>query len=414
MSSSERRVVVTGLGLVTPLGTGVEKSWAALVDGRSGVAPITRFDASAHETRFAAEVKDFEPEKYLEKKDLRKMDLFIQYALAAAQMAMDDSGVTVDESNAERVGVVVGAGLGGLPAIERNHQLLIERGPGRISPFFIPMLLANLAPGHISIRFGAKGPNLSSVSACATGNHSIGDAGEIIRRGDADVMIAGGAESTISPLCIAGFNAMKALSTRNDAPAEASRPFDRDRDGFVCGEGAGILVLEEYEHARRRGARIYAELVGYGATADAHHLTNPSPGGDGAARSMRMALRDARLNPEDVDHINAHATSTPAGDIAETQAFKAVFGTRARQIPISATKSMTGHLLGAAGGVEAVYTILAIVHNVVPPTINLRNPDPECDLDYVPNEARPAKVNVALSNGFGFGGTNSTLAFRRV
>ncbi len=276
------------------------------------------------------------------------------------------------------------------------------------------MLLANLAPGHISIRFGAKGPNLSSVSACATGNHSIGDAGEIIKRGDADVMIAGGAESTISPLCIAGFNAMKALSTRNDAPTEASRPFDRERDGFVCGEGAGIVVLEEYEHARRRGARIYAELIGYGATADAHHLTNPSPGGEGAARSMRMALRDARLNPEDVDHINAHATSTPAGDIAETQAFKAVFGERARRIPISATKSMTGHLLGAAGGVEAVFTILAIVHNVVPPTINLHHPDPECDLDYVPNEARPAKVDVALSNGFGFGGTNSTLAFRRV
>ncbi len=412
--ATERRVVVTGLGLVTPLGTGVEKSWAALVDGRSGVGPITRFDASAYETRFAAEVKDFEPEKYVEKKDIKKMDLFIQYALAAAQMAVEDSGLTIDDSNAERVGVLVGAGLGGLPAIEKNHQLLLERGPGRISPFFIPMLLANLAPGHISIRFGAKGPNLSSVSACATGNHSIGDAGEIIKRGDADVMIAGGAESTISPLCIAGFNAMKALSTRNDAPTEASRPFDRERDGFVCGEGAGIVVLEEYEHARRRGARIYAELIGYGATADAHHLTNPSPGGEGAARSMRMALRDARLNPEDVDHINAHATSTPAGDIAETQAFKAVFGERARRIPISATKSMTGHLLGAAGGVEAVFTILAIVHNVVPPTINLHHPDPECDLDYVPNEARPAKVDVALSNGFGFGGTNSTLAFRRV
>ncbi len=413
-SAPERRVVVTGLGLVTPLGIGVDKSWSALADGRSGIGPITRFDASAFDTKIAGEVKDFDPEAYLDKKDVKKTDTFIQYAVAAAQMAMDDSGLTVDESNAEWVGVLVGAGLGGLPGIEKTHQILIDRGPGRISPFFIPMVISNLAPGHIAIRHGAKGPNLSSVSACATGNHSIGDAGEIIKRGDADAMIAGGTESTISPLCIGGFNAMKALSTRNGAPAEASRPFDRDRDGFVCGEGAGIVVLEEYEHARRRGARVYAELVGYGATADAYHLTNPAPGGDGAARAMRMALRDARLNPEDVDYVNAHATSTPAGDIAETQALKAVLGARARQVPVSATKSMTGHLLGGAGGVEAIFTILAMVHNVLPPTINLHNPDPECDLDYVPNEARRARVDVALSNGFGFGGTNSTLVFRRV
>ncbi|HWP34522.1 MAG TPA: beta-ketoacyl-ACP synthase II [Thermodesulfobacteriota bacterium] len=412
--SAERRVVVTGLGLVTPLGTGVEKTWSALVAGRSGIGPITRFDASAYETRIAGEVRDFQPEAYLDRKDLKRMDTFIQYAVAAAQMAVDDAGLTVDEANAERVGVLVGAGLGGLPAIERTHQLLLERGPGRVSPFFIPMVIVNLAPGYIAMRFGAKGPNLSSVSACATGNHAIGDAGEIIKRGDADVMIAGGAESTISPLCISGFNAMKALSTRNDAPAEASRPFDRGRDGFVCSEGAGIVVLEEYEHARRRGARIYAELVGYGATADAYHVTNPSPGGEGAARAMRAALRDARLNPEDVDYINAHATSTPAGDIAETQAIKAVFGDRARRIPVSATKSMTGHLLGAAGGVEAIFTILTIARGVIPPTINLHEPDPECDLDYVPNEARQARVNVGLSNGFGFGGTNSTLAFRRI
>ncbi len=412
--SSERRVVVTGLGLVTPLGTGVKKTWEALVDGRSGIGPITKFDAAAFDCKIAGEVKDFDPEAYLDRKDVKKMDVFIQYAIAGAQMAMDDSGLTIDESNAERVGVIVGAGLGGLPGIEKTHEVLMERGPGRISPFFIPMVISNLAPGHISIRFGAKGPNSSSVSACATGNHSIGDAAEWIRRGETDAMIAGGTESTISPLCIGGFAAMKALSTRNDAPVKASRPFDRERDGFVCGEGAGILVLEEYDHARKRGARIYAELIGYGASADAHHLTNPSPGGEGPARAMRMALRLGKLNPEQVDHINAHATSTPAGDIAETLAFKRAFGDEAKRIPISATKSMTGHLLGGAGGVEAVFTVLAIVHNVVPPTINLEKPDPECDLDYVPNEARPTKVDVALSNGFGFGGTNSTLAFRRI
>jgi 3-oxoacyl-[acyl-carrier-protein] synthase II len=392
--SSARRVVVTGLGLVTPLGTGVKKTWDALVDGRSGIGPITKFDASTFDVRIAGEVKDFEPEQWLDKKEVKKMDAFIQYAVAAAQMALDDSGLAITEANAERVGVLVGAGLGGLPGIERQHQTLLERGPGRISAYFIPQVISNLAPGQISMRFGAKGPNLSSVSACATGNHSIGDAGEWIRRGV--------------------FAAMKALSTRNDAPAEACRPFDRERDGFVCGEGAGILVLEEYEHARKRGARIYAELVGYGATADAYHLTNPAPAGEGAARAMRMALRQAGVAPDAVDHLNAHATSTPAGDIAETQAIKRALGEHARKVPVSATKSMTGHLLGGAGGIEAVFTILSIVDNVAPPTINLRTPDPECDLDYVPNEARPVKVDVALSNGFGFGGTNSTLAFRRV
>ncbi len=413
-SAPARRVVVTGLGLVTPLGTGVKKSWDALVDGRSGIGPITKFDASAFDVKFAGEVKDFEPEAYLDKKEVKKMDTFIQYALAAAEMAKDDSGLTIDESNGERVGVIVGAGLGGLPGIERTHETLMQRGPSRISPYFIVQVISNLAPGHISMRFGAKGPNVSSVSACATGNHSIGDAAEWIRRGEADAMIAGGTEATISPLCIGGFAAMKALSTRNDAPEKASRPFDAERDGFVCGEGAGILMLEEYEHARKRGARIYAELVGYGASADAYHLTNPSPGGEGPARAMRMALRVGGLNVEDVDHINAHATSTPAGDVAETLAFKRAFGDHAKKIPISATKSMTGHLLGGAGGVEAVFTVLAIYHSVVPPTINLEKPDPECDLDYVPNEARPMTVDVAISNGFGFGGTNSTLAFRRV
>jgi 3-oxoacyl-[acyl-carrier-protein] synthase II len=412
--SSARRVVVTGLGLVTPLGTGVKKTWDALVDGRSGIGPITKFDASTFDVRIAGEVKDFEPERWLDKKEVKKMDAFIQYAVAAAQMALDDSGLAITEANAERVGVLVGAGLGGLPGIERQHQTLLERGPGRISAYFIPQVISNLAPGQISMRFGAKGPNLSSVSACATGNHSIGDAGEWIRRGVCDAMIAGGTEATISPMCIGGFAAMKALSTRNDAPAEACRPFDRERDGFVCGEGAGILVLEEYEHARKRGARIYAELVGYGATADAYHLTNPAPAGEGAARAMRMALRQAGVAPDAVDHLNAHATSTPAGDIAETQAIKRALGEHAKKVPVSATKSMTGHLLGGAGGIEAVFTILSIVDNVAPPTINLRTPDPECDLDYVPNEARPVKVDVALSNGFGFGGTNSTLAFRRV
>jgi 3-oxoacyl-[acyl-carrier-protein] synthase II len=412
--SSARRVVVTGLGLVTPLGTGVKTTWDAVVDGRSGIGPITKFDASAFDVRIAGEVKDFEPERWLDKKEVKKMDAFIQYAVAAAQMALDDSGLAITEANAERVGVLVGAGLGGLPGIEKQHQTLLERGPGRVSAYFIPQVISNLAPGQISMRFGAKGPNLSSVSACATGNHSIGDAAEWIRRGVCDAMIAGGTEATISPMCIGGFAAMKALSTRNDAPAEACRPFDRERDGFVCGEGAGVLVLEEYDSARKRGARIYAELVGYGATADAYHLTNPAPAGEGAARAMRMALEQAAIGADEVDHINAHATSTPAGDIAETQAIKRALGEHARRVPVSATKSMTGHLLGGAGGVEAVFTVLSIVNHVAPPTINLRTPDPECDLDYVPNEARPVKIDVALSNGFGFGGTNSTLAFRRV
>lgn len=409
-----RRVVVTGVGVVSPLGTGNAINWASLTAGKSGIDRITRFDTSNFPVTFAGEVKDFNPEDFIEKKEVKKMDLFIHYAVAAAQLAMDDSGLTVDDTNAERVGVLVGAGLGGLPTIERYHEALLEGGYKKISPFFIPMLIINLAPGHISMRFGAKGPNVSSVSACATGTHSIGDAYHMIKRGDADAMIAGGTESTITPLGIGGFAVMKALSTRNDDPQAASRPFDKGRDGFVMGEGAGIVVLEEYESAKRRGAKIYGEVVGYGLTGDAYHLTAPAPGGEGAARCMRMALNGAGINPEDVDYINAHGTSTPMNDLYETMAIKTVFGDYAKKVMVSSTKSMTGHLLGAAGGIEAVFSLMTMQNGVVPPTVNYSEPDPECDLDYVPNTARDAKVTYALSNNFGFGGTNASLLFKKI
>jgi 3-oxoacyl-[acyl-carrier-protein] synthase II len=409
-----RRVVVTGVGVVSALGTGTEKNWTALMQGKSGIDLITRFDASEFPTKIAGEVKDFNPEDFIDKKEIKKMDLFIQFSLAAAELAMKDSGLQITDENAERVGVLVGAGLGGLPAIERYHQAMTEGGYKKISPFFIPMLIINLAPGQISIKYGAKGPNVSSVSACATGTHSIGDAFRMIQRGDADAMIAGGTESTITPLGIGGFNVMKALSTRNDDPAAASRPFEKNRDGFVMAEGAGIVILEEYESAKARGAKIYGEVCGYGLTADAYHLTAPAPGGEGAARCMKMALSTAGVAPEEVDYINAHGTSTHFNDLYETMAIKTVFGDHARKVMISSTKSMTGHCLGAAGGIEAVFSLLAMERGEVPPTINYDEADPDCDLDYVPNQGRQAKVNVAISNSFGFGGTNATLLFKKV
>jgi len=409
-----RRVVVTGVGVVSPLGTGNRKNWDALTAGISGIGHITRFDATDFPVRIAGEVKDFVAEDFIDKKEIKKMDLFIQYALAATHFAMEDSGFKIDDENAERVGVLVGAGLGGLPSIERYHTALLEGGYKKISPFFIPMLIINLAPGHISMRYGAKGPNISSVSACATSTHSIGDAYHIIRRGDADAMIAGGTESTITPLGIGGFAVMRALSDRNDTPQAASRPFEKNRNGFVMGEGAGIVILEEYESAKKRGAKIYAEVAGYGLTGDAYHLTAPAPGGEGAARCMRMALKNAGLNPEDVNYINAHGTSTPMNDLYETMAIKSAFGEHAKKLMVSSTKSMTGHALGAAGGLEAVYTLMAMDKGIVPPTINYQEPDPECDLDYVPNTARDAKITSALSNNFGFGGTNATLLFKKI
>jgi 3-oxoacyl-[acyl-carrier-protein] synthase II len=408
-----RRVVVTGLGIISPLGTGIEKSWGGLIEGRSGIGDITRFDASGFSVRIAGEVSDFSAADYIERKEIKKMDLFIQYAVAAAKMAVEDAGLAITEKNAERVGVYIGSGIGGLPAIEKWHDVLKEKGPDRVTPFFIPMVIINLASGQASIVLGAKGPNSSAVTACATGNNCIGDAFKIIERGDADVMVAGGTESVISPLCIAGFSAMKALSTRNDDPQVASRPFDRDRDGFVIGEGAGVLILEELEYAKRRGANILAEIVGYGMTADAYHMTSPALEGEGAARCMEAALRDGGVSPEEVDYINAHGTSTPQGDIAETQAIKGLFREHARNVAMSSTKSMTGHLLGAAGGIEGVFTVLSIDRGIMPPTINYKTPDPECDLDYVPNSAREGKINVAMSNSFGFGGTNATLIFKR-
>jgi 3-oxoacyl-[acyl-carrier-protein] synthase II len=409
-----RRVVVTGVGLVSPLGTGVDKNWNALMAGQSGIGPVTRFDASDLPTRIAGEVKDFNAEDFIEKKEIKKMDLFIQYGLAASEMALQDSGLQITDENAERVGVLVGSGLGGLPTIEKYHSALLERGYKKITPFFIPMLIINLAPGHISMRFGAKGPNLSSVSACATGTNSIGDAYHMIARGDADAMFAGGTESTITPLAIGGFNVMKALSTRNDDPQGASRPFEKNRDGFIMAEGAGIVILEEYEQAKKRGAKIYCEIAGYGLSSDAHHLTQPAPGGEGAARCIKMALNTAGIDPREVDYINAHGTSTHFNDLSETMAIKAVLGAHARKVMVSSTKSMTGHGLGAAGGFEAVFVALTMARGVIPPTINYEEPDAECDLDYVPNEAREADVKIALSNSFGFGGTNATLAFRKI
>jgi 3-oxoacyl-[acyl-carrier-protein] synthase II len=410
-----RRVVITGVGAVSPLGTGNQKNWDALVNGRSGTGLITRFDTSAFPVKVAGEVKDFDPEQFIDKKEVKKMDLFIQYAMAASQLAMEDSGLQITEENAERVGVLVGAGLGGLPTIEKYHCAFLEGGYKKISPFFIPMLIINLAPGHISIKYGAKGPNVSSVSACATGTHSIGDAYHIIARGDADAMIAGGTESTVTPLGIGGFAVMKALTdSRNDCPERASRPFDKSRDGFVLAEGAGIVILEEYEAAKQRGAKIYAEVVGYGLTGDAYHMTAPAAGGEGAARCMKMALKNAGVNPEQVGYINAHGTSTPFNDLNESLAIKSVFGDHAYKLMVSSTKSMTGHLLGAAGGLEAVICCMALDKGIIPPTINYAEPDPECDLDYVPNTAREAKVEYAMSNSLGFGGTNATLLFKRV
>lgn len=409
-----RRVVVTGVGAISPLGTGNGKNWDALIAGRSGIDLITRFDASEFPVKIAGEVKDFTPEDFIEKKEVKKMDLFIQYALAAAQFAMEDSGLQITDENAERVGVIVGAGLGGLPTIEKYHAAMLEGGYKKISPFFIPMLIINLAPGHISIKYGAKGPNLSSVSACATGTHSIGDAYHMIKRGDADAMIAGGTESTVTPLGIGGFAVMKALSTRNDDPKGASRPFEKSRDGFVLAEGAGIVILEEYESAKKRGAKIYAEVVGYGLSGDAYHLTAPAPEGEGAARCIKMALNNAGINADQVDYINAHGTSTHFNDYYETLAIKKVFGDHAKKLMVSSTKSMTGHLLGAAGGVEAVFSLMAMDKGVVPPTINYQEQDPECDLDYVPNTARDAKITYAMSNNFGFGGTNASLLFKKI
>jgi 3-oxoacyl-[acyl-carrier-protein] synthase II len=412
MAMDKRRVVITGVGAVTPLGNTAEEFWAGLLEGRSGIGPITRFDATDFPTRIAGELKGFDPLKYLDKKDDRKFDPFLKYAVACATMAVEDAALKTDSVDPTRFGVLVGSGIGGLETLLGNYEVLRTKGPDRVSPFFIPMLIVNMASGVISMRLGAKGPNSSVVTACATGNHAIGDATKIIERGDADVMIAGGSEAIIIPLTIAGFCQMKAMSTRNEDPTRASRPFDAERDGFVCGEGGGLVVLESLEHARRRDARIYAEVVGYGMTGDAHHMTAPDPEGDGAARSMAAALHDAGLEPSAVGYINAHGTSTPYNDKFETLAIKRVFGEHARKLAVSSTKSMTGHLLGAAGGIEAIATAFALHHGILPPTINYEKPDPDCDLDYIPNQARKQEVEVALSNAFGFGGTNATLAFR--
>jgi 3-oxoacyl-[acyl-carrier-protein] synthase II len=408
-----RRVVVTGMGLVIPTGIGVETAWKNVCEGKSGIGLLTRFDTNGFETKIAGEVKNFNPELYIDKKEIKRMDLFVQYAIAATKEALEDAQLAITPENSEKIGVIVGTGLGGLPTLEKYHKILLERGPGRISPFFIPMLIANLASGHIAIQFGPKGPNTCVVTACATGAHCIGDAFRAIVYGDAEAMIAGGTEANITPLTIGGFNAMKALSTRNDEPEKACRPFEKNRDGFVVAEGAGIVLLEELKFALNRNAKIYGELVGYGYTGDAYHITAPSPDGDGAVRCMRMALKDAGLGPEDVDYINAHGTSTPLNDLTETIAIKTVFGDHAKKVPISATKSMTGHLLGAAGSTEAIFTLLAIRDGIMPPTINYEEPDPQCDLDYVPNVARRQPLNIAMSNAFGFGGTNATLIFKK-
>jgi len=412
---SKRRIVVTGLGIVCPVGSTVDKAWANILAGRSGVTRIDRFDPSAFPVQIAATVRDFNADDYIPPKEQKKMDEFIHFGIGASVQAIRDAGLEVTEENAERIGVAIGSGIGGLPFIERNYEAYLKSGPRRISPFFVPASIINMVAGNLSIMYGLKGPNISIVSACSTGTHNIGDAARLIAYGDVDVMIAGGAEMATCPLGIGGFAAARALSaSHNDDPERASRPWDRDRDGFVLGDGAGVLVLEEYEHARRRGAHIYCELAGYGMSSDAHHMTQPAPGGEGAARCMLNALRDAGINPEEVDYINAHGTSTPAGDLAETEAVKAAFGDHAYRLAMSSTKSMIGHLLGAAGGVEAVFSVLAIRDQVLPPTINYEHPDPACDLDYVPNEAREAKVGVVLSNSFGFGGTNGTLAFRKL
>ena len=411
---SQRRVVVTGMGIVSPIGNSLASAWDSIQAGRCGIGPITHFDASAFTTRIAGEVRDFDAKAILPPKDVKKMDVFIHYGLAACFQALDDAGLEITDANAERIGALIGAGIGGVRGIEETAIALHEGGPRKVSPFYVPSTIINMLPGQLSILKGLKGPNFSAVSACATSNHSIGMAMRMIQYGDADVMFAGGAEHGATPTSVGGFCSMKAMSTRNDDPLRASRPWDKDRDGFVLGDGAGILVLEEYEHAKARGARIYAELAGFGASSDAYHMTAPSENGEGPARCMAMAMRDAGVNPEEVKYLNAHGTSTPLGDLAETHAVKRAFGDHAYRTMVSSTKSMTGHLLGAAGGVEAVFTVLALHTGVIPPTINLDEPGEGCDLDYVPNAAREAKIDVAMSNGFGFGGTNGTLVFRRV
>lgn len=411
---SHRRVVVTGLGIVSPVGLNLKESWANIVAGNSGVIAIDKFDTSDFPVKIAATVKGFDATSVIPAKDLKKMDVFIHYGMVAADEALRDSGLEITEENAERIGVAIGSGIGGLPMIEANNEKLLSGGPRKISPFFVPGSIINMISGNFSIRYGVKGPNIAMVTACSTGTHSIGDAARIIAYGDADVMIAGGAEMASSPLGIAGFAAARALSTRNDDPAAASRPWDKDRDGFVLGDGAGVLVLEEYEHARARGASIYAEVAGFGYNSDAYHMTMPVADGSGAGKCMKLALKDAGLNAEDIDYVNAHGTSTPAGDVAETNAIKNAFGSYASKVAVSSTKSMTGHLLGAAGGIEAVFSVMAIKDQVAPPTINLENPGEGCDLDYVPNTARQMKINYTLSNSFGFGGTNGTLIFKKL
>lgn len=411
---NKRRVVITGLGMVTPVGNTVRQTWDNIQKGISGISHITYFDTSDFSVRIGGSLKDFDASEYIPRKDIKKMDPFIHYGMAAGSQAIEDSGIEITEANAHRIGVAIGSGIGGLPGIEKGTQQFLEGGPRKISPFYVPSNIINMISGNLSIKYGAKGPNIAIVTACTTGTHNIGDAARFIEYGDADVMIAGGAEMATSPTCLAGFANARALSSRNDEPERASRPWDKDRDGFVLSDGAGVVVLEEYEFAKKRGARIYAELIGYGMSGDAYHMTAPSEDGDGATRCMDNALRNAGINPDQVDYINAHGTSTPAGDLAENTAIKNVFAEHAKQFAMSSTKSMIGHLLGAAGGVEAIFSILALRDQVAPPTINLDNPDPECNLDYVPHEARQMKMNIALSNSFGFGGTNGTLIFKRL
>ncbi len=414
MPHNNRRVVVTGMGALTPIGNSLSEYWEGLSTGRSGAATITRFDASDYDTKFACEVKNFDPNNYMDRKSANRMDMFTQFGVAASEMALKDAGIDLTKTDLDRFGVVYGSGIGGMWTYQKQQETMFETGgPHRISPFFVPMLISDICAGLISMRNGLKGPNYATTSACATSNNAIADAVMLIQRGIADVMVSGGAEAVICPMGVGGFNAMKAMSTRNDAPEKASRPFDKERDGFVMGEGAGTLIIESLEHAQARGAKIYAELAGFGATADAHHITQPAPGGEGAVRSMRMSLKDAGISENEIDYINVHGTSTPQGDISETEAIKTVFGDHARKVAISSSKSMTGHLLGAAGAVEAIATVLAIHHQIAPPTINLEFPDPECDLDYVPNVARPMQIRAAMSNGFGFGGHNATLVFKK-
>ncbi len=409
----KRRVVVTGVGLVTPLGTGTEKTWDGLLNGKSGIATVTRFDASAHASQIAAEVKDFDSSQWFEKKQAKNLDLFVKYGIVAAEFAIEDSGLVITDDLAERVGVITGCGMGGLPTIEQYHEVLMKKGPRRITPFFIPRVIPNMPSGHISMRINAKGPNLSLSTACAAGTHGVGEAFRHIAFGDCDVAITGGTESVVCPLAFGGFGSMKALSTRNDDPEHASRPFDRDRDGFIISEGAGMLVLEELDFARARGAKIYAEVVGFGQTSDAYHIAAPPENGEGAARCMKMALDNAGMNPESIDYINAHGTSTPLNDRCETAAIKTVFGEHAGQLAISSTKSMTGHMLGGAGGIESVFTALTLYHQCAPPTMNIEHPDPACDLDYIPDTAREMNIDAAMSNSFGFGGTNGVIIMKR-